>query len=61
MGRAFWEMADADGRSAAALYFDVVAAFASVARELLSCPCRGDAFAAAFLARFGIDGSLEEE
>eukprot|EP00974_Lingulodinium_polyedra_P011624 1122273-Lingulodinium_polyedra.AAC.1 len=35
MGRAFWEMAEADARPAAALYLDLAAAFASVARDLL--------------------------
>eukprot|EP00974_Lingulodinium_polyedra_P051985 5000941-Lingulodinium_polyedra.AAC.1 len=61
MGRAFWEMAEADARPAAALYLDLVAAFAPVARDLLCIAGRADLEAGRFMRRFGIEGSLEAE
>eukprot|EP00974_Lingulodinium_polyedra_P087334 8465682-Lingulodinium_polyedra.AAC.1 len=54
-------MADADSKPAAALYLDLVAAFASIARDLLCETGRDDRLAASFMQRFGVAGSLEEE
>eukprot|EP00974_Lingulodinium_polyedra_P051853 4986226-Lingulodinium_polyedra.AAC.1 len=61
MGRAFWEMADADAKPAAAFYLDLVAAFASIAMDLLCETGRGYCEVISCMRRFGVSGSLEED
>lgn len=61
VGRLHWEYARQQNLSAAQIYVDLVAAFASTARELVYCPDRSPESLAAIAARLKLDpGSVQE-